>query len=145
MNSRMQAHHALILILILISLTSCSIKAGDLPGTEWELISLNGQEPIAGTVITLNFTEDYLGGETGCNYYGNSPDLGKFIATGDGRFSLEPPFAVTVQLCSEPAGIMEQEEVYIETLQNAVRYKITGNHLELLNSAGESTLKYRAR
>jgi heat shock protein HslJ len=120
-------------------------KPEDLPGTKWELISLNGQAPIAGTVITLNFTEDYLGGEMGCNYYGDSPDLGKYLAAGDGSFSLVYPFAWTVQLCYEPAGIMEQEEVYLETLKNAERYKLTENCLELLNGAGETILIYRAR
>jgi len=57
-----------------------------LAGTEWSLVSLNGEELITGTTITLSLEDDYLGGEMGCNGYGNSFDSGKYTAMSDGSF-----------------------------------------------------------
>ena len=44
----------------------------NLAGTEWRLVSLNGDDLIEGTTITLRFEEEYLGGEMSCNGYGGS-------------------------------------------------------------------------
>lgn len=145
MNIRKQVKHALIFVLIVISLLGCSQKADELAGTEWKLVSLNDEDLIASTAITLNFTEDYLGGEMGCNGYGGSPDSGKYHAKGNGTFTLEHPFTVTVQLCTEPEGIMEQEAAYIEALMSAARYKIVGDRLEIENEAGETILIFQAK
>jgi heat shock protein HslJ len=145
MNIRKQVKHALIFVLIVISLLGCSQKADELAGTEWKLVSLNGEDLIVGTAITLNFTEDYLGGEMGCNGYGGSPDSGKYHAKGNGTFTLEYPFAVTVQLCTEPEGIMEQEAAYIEALMSAARYQIIGDSLEIENEAGETILYFQGK
>ena len=44
--------------------------------------------------------------------HGGGPDSGGCTVTGDGRLTI-PQLAVTVQLCSEPEGILEQEAAYI--------------------------------
>ena len=124
----------------MISLQGCSQKADELAGTNWELISLNGKSLIEGTAITLEFTDTYLGGQMGCNGYGGSPDRGKYTIKGDGTFQLGDPFAVTVQLCTEPEGIMEQEAEYIEALMEATQYQVIENRLELKNDSGEIKL-----
>jgi len=107
------------------------------------LVTLNGKELIEGTAITLNFTDEYLGGQMGCNGYGGTPDTGKYRAKGDGTFALIGPFAVTVQLCTEPEGIMEQEAAYIEALMNAAKYQIVDNHLKIKNDAGKTILIFQ--
>ena len=132
-------------LLILISLSGCSKETQELAGTEWELISLNGQELIEGTAIFLNFTEVYLGGETGCNLYGGSPDSGKYRATEAGELTLKMPFAVTVQYCNEPEGIMDQEAAYIEALMNAASFRVVEDRLEILNNLEETMLIYQAK
>jgi len=132
----------LTIILILVSLLGCSQKTNELAGTNWELISLNGKDLIEGTAITLDFTETYLGGQMGCNGYGSTPDSGKYQAMSDGTFSLISPFAVTVQLCTELEGIMEQEAEYIETLMAASHYQILDDRLEIKNEGGEVMLIY---
>ena len=142
---RKQVQYTLIIILILGSLMGCNQKMDELAGTKWELVSLNDEDLIANTAITLNFTEDYLGGEMGCNGYGGSPDSGKYHAKGNGAFTLEPPFAVTVQLCTEPEGIMEQEAAYIEALMAASRYQVVDNHLEIENESGEMILIFHRK
>ena len=143
MKLRKPARYALVIILIFVSLLGCSQKIEDLADTEWELISLKGKDLIEGTAITLEFTETYLGGQMGCNGYGGTPDTGKYVATSDGNFNLASPFAVTVQLCTEPEGIMEQESDYIKTLMTASHYQIMEDHLEIMNDAGELILLYQ--
>jgi heat shock protein HslJ len=137
--------YSLIIILILVSILGCSQKTDELAGTSWELVSLNGKDLIEGTAITLEFTETYLGGQMGCNGYGGSPDSGKYISKGDGTFQIGDPFAVTVQLCSEPEGIMEQEAEYIETLMTTSRYQVVDNHLEIGNESGEMILIFHRK
>jgi len=135
--------YPLMIILILVSILGCSRQTNELAGTNWELISLNGKDLNEGTAITLEFTETYLGGQMGCNGYGGSPDTGKYISKSSGTFQLEHPFAVTVQLCTDPEGIMEQESEYIETLMNGSHYRIVDRRLEIRNKSGELLLVYQ--
>ena len=142
---RKQAQQSLILILLLVFLLGCSPADTDLAGTEWELVSLSGKDLIKGTDITLFFTDEYLGGDMSCNGYGGSPDSGKYHATDDGTFTLEYPFAVTVQLCTEPEGIMEQEAEYIEILMTASHYQVVDNHLEIEDELGDTMLIFQRK
>jgi heat shock protein HslJ len=120
-----------------------------LEGTEWVLISLNGESLIEGTNITLNFaactelsrSEGILSGFAGCNAYGGGPDSGKYMVTDEGTLTI-PQIAVTAMLCSGPEGVMEQEDAYIETLHNAAAYRVMDDRLEIDNAAGETTLVF---
>jgi len=108
--------------------------ASKLVGTKWALISLHGNNLIEGTSITLNFSAGFLSGLMSCNAYGGGPDSGKYIATDEGTLTI-PQLAVTVQLCSKPEGIMQQEETYIKTLQQATTYRVVDDRLEIHNEA----------
>ena len=145
MSTKKLGQYTLIIILIMVSLLGCSQKTNELADTSWEMVSLNGKDLIEGTAITLVFTESYLGGQMGCNGYGGSPDTGKYLSKGDGTFALDPPFAVTVQLCTEPEGIMEQEAAYIEALMNAAKFRMVDNRLEIDNGIGETILILQAK
>ena len=145
MSTNKLEKYLLITILILVSLLGCSPRINELAGTSWELISLNGKDLIEGTAITLEFTETYLGGQMGCNGYGGSPDSGSYQAKRNGAFTLEHPFAVTVQLCAEPEGIIEQEAAYIEALMTASRYQVLDNHLEIEDESGEMILIFHRK
>lgn len=140
-----QAQPTLIFFLMMISLLGCSQETDELANSRWELVSLNGKDLIQDTAITMEFTETYLGGQMGCNGYGGTPDTGKYISRRDGTFNLGSPFAVTVQLCTEPVGIMEQEAAYIETLMTASQYQIVDDHLEIINGSGEFILIYQRK
>jgi heat shock protein HslJ len=118
------------------------VEAADLVGTQWTLTSLDGKGLIEGTEITLFFEETFLGGAMTCNGYGGGPDSGKYVATDDGALTVARPLAVTVQLCSSPEGIMEQEEAYIEALQNAAAYRVVDNRLEINSAAGDTSLVF---
>ena len=117
-------------------------KAADLVGTEWVLTSLNGEGLIEGTSITLYFEEAFLGGSMTCNGYGSGPDSGKYVATDDGTLTVARPLAVTVQLCSSPEGIMEQEEAYIEALLSAATYRVIVDRFEIDDADGETILVF---
>jgi len=123
----------------------CGPAGTQLSDTEWDLVFLNRKNLIEDTEIRLKFTEKYLGGEMGCNGYGGSPDTGKYTTKGDGTFTLGSPFAVTVQLCADPEGIMEQEAEYIEALMAATHYQILDDRLEIKNEAGEITLIFQKK
>ena len=114
----------------------------DLVGTQWVLTSLNGEGLIESTEITLFFEESFLGGSMTCNGYGSGPDSGKYVATDNGTLTVARPLAVTVQLCSSPEGIMEQEEAYIETLLSAAAYQVVDNRLEINSAAGDTSLVF---
>jgi heat shock protein HslJ len=118
------------------------VEAADLAGTEWVLTSLNGEGLIEGTEITLTFEEAFLGGKMTCNGYGGGPDSGKYAAAGDGHLTVFRPLAVTVQLCSEPAGVMEQEAAYIATLQSATGYRVIDDRLEIADASGAAALVF---
>jgi heat shock protein HslJ len=145
MSTKKLGQYALIIILIMVSLLGCSKKTNELADTSWELVSLNGKDLIEGTAITLEFIETYLGGQMGCNGYGGSPDSGKYISKGDGTFQIGDPFAVTVQLCADPEGIMEQESEYIETLMSAAHFQVVEDRLEIQNEAGDTTLIFESK
>jgi heat shock protein HslJ len=117
-------------------------EATELAGTEWALTSLNGEGLIEDTSITLCFEEGFLGGSMTCNGYGGGPDSGKYVATDDGALTVSRPLAVTVQLCSSPKGIMEQEEAYIEALLSAATYRVIVDRLEINSAAGDTSLVF---
>ena len=116
-----------------------------LVGTEWTVTSLRGSSLIEDTEITLYFEETYLGGRMTCNQYGGGPDSGRYTATEDGALTLPGGLAVTVQLCSEPEGIMEQEATYIETLRDAAAYRIFDGRLEIADARGETVLVFEPK
>jgi heat shock protein HslJ len=108
----------------------------DLDGTEWVLISLNGNSLIEGSNITLDFTEGQVSGFAGCNWYG-----GKHTGTDKDPLAIAE-MAVTAQLCPAPEGVMQQETAYTEALQNAAACRVVDDRLEIDNAAGETTLVF---
>jgi heat shock protein HslJ len=137
------------LTLLLVLLVACGTPTpisptatSTLENTEWLLISPDGKSVIEGASITLNFAEGFLGGSMSCNGYGGGPDSGKYIATDDGTLTIPYQIAVTVQLCSTPEGVMEQEAAYIAALRSAASYRVVDDRLEIDNAAAETTLVF---
>ena len=104
------------------------------PVGAWQVTSfLRGDaviSPIAGTEITASFDDEGgLSGSAGCNTYTST------YTTDAGSITIEPP-ATTRKLCSEPAGVMEQETAYLAALGEAERFSVGGGSLELLRADG---------
>jgi heat shock protein HslJ len=123
-----------------------SPEASDgLVGTEWLLLSLNGERIMKGTEITLGFGEEHLGGSMTCGAYGGDPGDGGYSATRDGMLTVHRPLATSAETCSEPEDIMIQEAAYVEALQRAAAYQIAFDSLQIADASGEVTLVFTSR
>lgn len=94
-------------LLIILALTGCSLgsrtdrieaqqESADLPGTQWELVSLDGDPLVEGSRITLAFEEGRLSGFAGCNRYGTT-----YALTRDGGLEVVEPMHHAA-LCTQP-------------------------------------------
>jgi heat shock protein HslJ len=116
-----------------------------LEGTEWVAINYNnGRDAVVsilgGTEITATFAEGRVAGSAGCNRY----TAGYTLGPDAGAISVSPA-ASTRMLCSEPAGVMEQEGEYLAALQSAARYRIEGAQLILEQADGARAATFDAR
>lgn len=107
-----------------------------LVGTNWKLETLNGKSPIDKSEITAIFGADGgLYGSAGCNSYRTKYQVG-------GQEITINPAATTRMACSEPAGVMEQESVYLSSLESAKTFKIIGYRLELYDEGDQLILTF---
>lgn len=98
----------------------------DLAGTNWVLSSLNGELPVAGTAVTLQFgTDGTVSGTDGCNQYNTT-------YTQDGaNLTIAQPAASTMMACEEP--VMNQASVYMTALADTTSFTGSGSQLSLSN------------
>ena len=104
-----------------------------LAGTFWTLETLGGEPVVAGTEITLEFTDQRFGGSGGCNGYG-----APYLAT-PATIKIIDGVLFTARLCETPAGVMAQEETYVSALGEVTTYRLTADRLALSDNSG--TLK----
>jgi len=121
--------------------TPVPLERTPLTGTGWTLISgLSGAgtwNVLPGTVITASFGEDgQVSGSAGCNNY--------FAAyqSRTNTLTIGKP-ATTRMYCAEPAGIMNQETLYLSNLEGAATYAIEGDLLLVYDTTGKTLLTYR--
>ena len=113
-----------------------------LAGTSWKVIAYNnGKEAvvslIGGTEITAEFDQEgQLTGNAGCNNY-----FASFETDGD-AISIGPAGS-TRMACSEPEGVMEQEQQYLAALEMADSYKIDGMNMEMRTAEGALVANFR--
>ena len=88
-----------------------------LAGTRWILATMDGNAPVHGTTVTLDFIDDSsAAGSTGCNNFNTSYEIsGIHISFG--------PTAGTLRACTDP--IMVQEQSYLQVLADAAFYQVT--------------------
>lgn len=107
-----------------------------LSGTEWVLVRINNREPVTGAEVTLSFEETTAGGVAGCNSYG-----GDYTSGTDGSLSFGE-IVQTLMLCTEPEGVMELEEEYVNSLRLVASYQVTNDRLQLMDQAGNIIFEY---
>ena len=94
--------------------------SGGADGSTFYLVSFGaqGQEQavLPGTQITADFADGRVSGSAGCNNYSGT-------LTPNGDFFTVTGIATTRKLCSEPAGIMEQEQAYLAGLGAITGYQ----------------------
>ena len=120
---------------ILLPLTACSgansATSDPLDGTSWVLMAYRKSKPIPGTVITAKFEDRQIHGSVGCNSYGGSYQVG------DDTIEVSAIFT-TEMACLEPEGIMEQETMLIEFIQDAQTFRFTNGQLLIFRPDGEA-------
>ena len=105
-------------------------QSQDLAGTNWEVTAYNnGKQAVIGvlegTTLTASFGKDgSMSGNSGCNDFNGPYKI-------DGDQITIGPLASTMKMCSDPAGVMDQEAQYLAALQSAANYQIEGNVLQL--------------
>jgi heat shock protein HslJ len=107
-----------------------------LTGTEWVLVLINNREPLQGAEVTLSFDETTAGGIAACNSYGGD------YTTGPGGTISFGEIVQTLMLCTEPDGIMDLEEEYIDTLNLAQSYRVINDRMEIQDQAGSVILEF---
>lgn len=128
-----------IVLSILPLLAACSAAttgADPLAGSAWNLTTLQGEATLPGSSITLSFDEGgQAGGSAGCNSYG-----GSYAVSGE---ALSFGALVSTQMaCLAPAGVMDQEQAYLQALGQAAGYNLDADSLEILDDAGNVVLVF---
>ena len=96
-------------------------------GTYWLM-----NNPMRGTIITLNFDEDDLSGSSGCNSYSASYTV--VAADGPATTISVGSISGTSQACTQE--IMAQERGYLDILASATGYRFDGDMLILETGGG---------
>ena len=142
MNIRRKALVSVTLVLTAL-LAACATATQNEPPAEgtalkdtgWVLVSLNGDSPMAGREITLDFEEATLEGYAGCNTYGGSYTVSEDSLRLSGVYATEMG-------CMEPKGIMDQERAFLDALNAAARFHLDGDRLGVYDEAGTQILAF---
>ena len=120
------------------SLTTQEANAGNLVGPAWILTELNGENPLPGTTVFLEFSEDgTVNGSDGCNNFGRT-----YTVEGDSiSFSAMGP--TTLMAC--PAPVMDQATAFQQAFDDAESYSISGDTLTLLDAGGDAVATFQAQ
>jgi heat shock protein HslJ len=120
-----------------------SAQPTGLAGTSWDVLAYNnGKEAVVsviiGTQITAVFGADgVLAGNAGCNDY-SAP----YEADDQGNISIGPAIT-TFKECSEPEGVMEQEQQYLAALGTAATYRMEGDSMEMRTADGARVASFQ--
>ena len=117
-------------VLIVLTLTACATGAMEpkLEGTNWELVKIDEQLPLADTSITLKLEEGQAGGNAGCNSYGGAYEI-------DGDTLKLEDLMSTMMYC-QAEGVMDQETDYLFFLSQVRSYAIIDGALYLSQADG---------
>ena len=127
-----------VVLLLAAFLGGCSRDRVDdsLENTEWRLVQLHGHDLLPGTHITMEITEKYFSGFSGCNHYGSGGDF----RMNSGTIEVES-IVSNLKDCGDAIDRQEsqfQKELYA----GVVTYEIIGDRLLLFDSDGHATLVF---
>jgi putative lipoprotein len=108
-----------------------------LTNTYWKLVELNGAAVAPGEDKELHMilrSDDEVGGYSGCNHFSGS------VTLTDGGIAFGP-IASTRRMCQE---VMEQEDAFLQALESAHRFAISGEDLAIEGAGGEITMRFVA-
>ncbi len=135
-------------VIFALLFAGCTTQPQTLPATTpvplsgtWTLISAlagsGATNVLPGTTITATFSEGgTISGSAGCNDYVAS------FQVRENQIQIGKP-ATSAKSCESPAGIMDQEKVYLADLQGAASYAINGDMLTISDATGKVLLTYQ--
>jgi heat shock protein HslJ len=117
-----------VVFLITILLSACGqISAKDpLNKTAWSLSAIDETPSMKGTKVTVDFSDRQISGSAGCNSYGGSYKI-------KGEKITISSLVMTMMACQD-TGVMEQEQTFIQYLQDAQTFKVNGEQLQIFSS-----------
>ncbi|RJQ42383.1 MAG: META domain-containing protein [Anaerolineaceae bacterium] len=117
-----------VVFLITILLSACGqISAKDpLNKTAWSLSAIDETPSMKGTKVTVDFSDGQISGSAGCNSYGGSYKI-------KGEKITISSLVMTMMACQD-TGVMEQEQTFIQYLQDAQTFKVNGEQLQIFSS-----------
>lgn len=130
MKNQKRWTHLVAFFLIVFVLAGCGQITGvdELEGTSWTVTELGGTPLVEGTSITAQFADGKIGGSAGCNSYGGSYEI-----TSEGVTVSD--LASTMMACTDP-GVMEQEQQFLEYIQNIQSIEVDTNQLTITSADG---------
>ena len=108
-----------------------------LENTHWSLVAFGapgGEQPIAGSNITLLMANGQAGGFGGCNSYGGAYQV-------DGGMISFEQITSTLIACAD-ASVTEQEQRYFQALESVSRFERMDNFLQLMDDTGAPVLTF---
>jgi len=111
----------------------------ELIGTSWILEDIDGNPPLAETLISLQISPKSFSGSAGCNRYS-----AKYTAKSPNSFSVDV-LVINLEYCTEPEGVIEQENHYTKLLISAKTYQFADQELHLLDEQGTIILRFLPR
>jgi heat shock protein HslJ len=122
-----------------IAISACAAEP-PLSATHWTLVTVAGKPAVSGpgtreAYLTFDSKTSRVDGNTGCNSTG-----GSFATKGD---ELKFDRMISTQMAC--AKTMEQERAFFKALENTRTYKVSGQHLELLDSSGKTLARLEAK
>ena len=122
-----------VITLLTILLSACgNIGGNPLDGTSWQLSSIGGMPPVAGTTVTLVFESGQASGNSGCNSFG-----GEYNVSGD-KLEFKQMMS-TLMACADPAAV-EQESIFMQFLGDAQRFEVADGQLQIFRSDGDALI-----
>ena len=116
-----------VLTVFALMLGACA-KPVSLADTQWQLINIDGKNALEDVLVTLNFSDDAIGGTDGCNSYG-----GSYTTDGD-KINFEDDIFSTLMNC--PEKIMDQTLRYYDALKRVTNYMADRQLLTLFDKDG---------
>jgi heat shock protein HslJ len=111
-----------------------------LENTQWRASGINNGKggvvsSTATHLATARFEEGKVSGNAGCNNFSASYRIsGENLTIG--------PAMATRKHCAEPAGIMDQEQQYLQALQKTHTYKLGRDRLQLRDEKGSLMVRF---
>jgi heat shock protein HslJ len=98
---------------------------------------LGDVEPIASSVVTIEFADQRMSGSAGCNSYGAGYET-------DGDRLIFDAVAMTEMACADEL-VMQQEGKFTDLLGQVETYKLTKTELEFMDVDGKILMSFIPR